>query len=393
MREHWGCFPGRGMLAEAERYIRDLSRAFTEREILPVRARLDESGEFPAEIIRKAHSAGLLACHVPEQYGGAGQGLFAVCLIAEELGFGCTGIGTSILVNYLGTSTILLFGDEAQKERYLCEYCAKPTLFSFACTEPDAGSDMGGIRTAYERRGDGYVISGQKAFITNSTYADYFTVFAKRKGASRALQSLSAFVVPRRTPGLTVGAPVRKLGQHASNTAPVFFDDVAVPAGALLGREGAGLMVATHALARSRLAIGAASVGLARAALDCAFQYARQRKQFDKPLTDFQVVQCELADMWERVAANRALVHLAARRYDGGEPGFRHIYAAKDFASKMALDVASRSLAVLGAYGYTRDFPLEKMLRDSRVLEIYEGSSTMQRLMLFNELLRDGTEP
>ena len=169
-----------GMLAEEERHLRDLSRTFTEREILPVRARLDETGEFPAEIIRKAHSAGLLQCHIPEQYGGAGQGLFAICLIAEELGFGCTGIGTSVLVNYLGTSTILLFGDEAQKQRYLSEYCAKPTLFSFACTEPDAGSDIGGIRTHYERRGDAYVISGQKAFITNSSYADYFTVFATK---------------------------------------------------------------------------------------------------------------------------------------------------------------------------------------------------------------------
>jgi acyl-CoA dehydrogenase len=381
------------MLAEEERHLRDLSRTFTQREILPVRARLDETGEFPAEIIRKAHSAGLLQCHIPEQYGGAGQGLFAICLVAEELGFGCTGIGTSVLVNYLGTSTIQLFGDESQKQRYLSEYCAKPTLFSFACTEPDAGSDIGGIRTHYERRDDAYVISGQKAFITNSSYADYFTVFAKRKGETRGLQSLTAFVIPRNTPGLTVGPPIRKLGQHASNTAPVFFDEVKVPANTRLGREGAGLMVATHALARSRLAIGAASVGLARAALDCALQYARQRKQFEKPLTDFQVVQCEIADMWERVAANRALVHHAARRYDSGEPGFKHIYAAKDFASKMALDVASRSLAVLGAYGYTRDFPLEKMLRDSRVLEIYEGSSTMQRLMLFNELLRDGIEP
>jgi acyl-CoA dehydrogenase len=381
------------MLAEEERHLRDLSRTFTQREILPVRARLDETGEFPAEIIRKAHSAGLLQCHIPEQYGGAGQGLFAICLVAEELGFGCTGIGTSVLVNYLGTSTIQLFGDESQKQRYLSEYCAKPTLFSFACTEPDAGSDIGGIRTHYERRDDAYVISGQKAFITNSSYADYFTVFAKRKGETRGLQSLTAFVIPRNTPGLTVGPPIRKLGQHASNTAPVFFDEVKVPANTRLGREGAGLMVATHALARSRLAIGAASVGLARAALDCALQYARQRKQFEKPLTDFQVVQCEIADMWERVAANRALVLHAARRYDSGEPGFKHIYAAKDFASKMALDVASRSLAVLGAYGYTRDFPLEKMLRDSRVLEIYEGSSTMQRLMLFNELLRDGIEP
>lgn len=381
------------MLSEAERHLRDLSRAFTAREILPARARLDENSEFPAEIIGRAHAAGLLQCHIPEHYGGAGQGLFAICLIAEELGFGCTGIGTSILVNYLGTSTIQLFGDEAQKERYLREYCEKPTLFSFACTEPDAGSDMGGIRTAYERRGESYVISGQKAFITNSMYADYLTVFAKRKGESRALQSLSAFVVPRDTPGVTTGPPIRKLGQHASNTAPIFFDEVEVPVGARLGREGAGMMVATHALARSRLAIAAASVGLARAALDCAFEYARKRKQFGKPLTDFQVVQCELADLWERVAAHRALVHAAARRYDDGEPGFRHIYAAKDSASKMALEVANRSLAILGAYGYTRDFPLEKMARDARVLEIYEGSSTMQRLMLFNELLRDGTEP
>lgn len=381
------------MLDEAELHLRDLSRTFTAREILPVRARLDENAEFPAEILRKAHAAGLLQCHVPEQYGGAGQGLFALCLIAEELGAGCTGVSTSILVNYLGTSTVLLFGDDAQKQRYLAEFCAKPTLFSFACTEPGAGSDMGGIRTTYERRGESYVISGQKAFITNATYADYFTVFAKRKGEGRALQSLSAFLVPRNAPGVSVGPPIRKLGQHASNTAPVFFDEVEVPAATLLGREGAGLMVATHALARSRLAIAAASVGLARAALDCAFQYARERRQFEKPLTDFQVVQCEIAELWERVAANRALVHTAARRYDGGEEGFRHIYAAKDSASKMALEVANRSLAILGAYGYTRDFPLEKMVRDARVLEIYEGSSTMQRLMLFSELLRNGTEP
>lgn len=381
------------MLSEAERHLRDLSRTFVEREILPARSRLDETGEFPEEIIGKAHAAGLLQCHIEEPYGGAGQGLFAICLIAEEIGFGCTGIGTSILVNYLGTSTVQLFGTPAQKQRYLAEYCAKPTLFSFACTEPEAGSDMGSIRTSYARRGDGYVISGQKAFITNAAYADYFTVFAKRKGEARALQSLSAFLVPRRASGVTVGAPLRKLGQHASNTAPVYFDEVELPADALLGREGAGMTVATQALARSRLAIAAAGVGLARAALDAAFQYARSRKQFDKPLTDFQVVQVEIADMWERVAAHRALVHLAARRYDSGEPGFRYIYAAKDSASRMALDVANRSLAILGAYGYTRDFPLEKMVRDARVLEIYEGSSTMQRLMLFNELLRHGTEP
>lgn len=380
------------MLSEAERHLRDLSRTFTEREIIPVRARLDESGEFPAEIIRKAHAAGLLACHVPEQYGGAGQGLFAVSLIAEELGFGCTGICSSVLISYLGTSTILLFGDAAQKERYLAEFCEKPTLFSFACTEPDAGSDMGSIRTSYERRGDRYVISGQKAFITNSMYADYFTVFAKRQGENRALQSLSAFIVPRSAPGVTAGPPLRKLGQHASNTAPVFFDDVEVPAGALLAREGAGMSIATNALARSRLVIAAAAVGLARAALDCAFQYARTRKQFEKPLVDFQVIQCEIADMWGRIAANRALVHNAARRYDSGTPGFRHIYAAKDSAARLAFDVASRSLGLLGGYGYTRDFPLEKMLRDARLLDIYEGSSTMQRLMIFNELLRDGTE-
>lgn len=381
------------MLAEEERHLRDLARTFTAREIIPVRARLDEAGEFPADILRKAHAAGLLTCHVPEQYGGAGQGLFAMCLMAEELGFGCTGVSTSMLVNYLGTSTILLFGDEAQKERYLTQFCAQPTLFSFACTEPGAGSDMGAIRTAYERRDDVYVLSGEKTFITNATYADYFTVFAKRQGASRGLQSLTAFVVPGNARGVSTGAPIRKLGQHASNTAPVFLDRVEVPAEARLGREGAGMMVATHALARSRLAIAAAAVGLARAALDCAFQYARSRRQFGKPLTDFQVVQCELAELWEHVAAQRALVHQAARRYDSGEPGFRHIYAAKDAASKMALEVANRSLAVLGAYGYTRDFPLEKMVRDARVLEIYEGSSTMQRLMLFNELLRDGTEP
>ncbi|HEX7045756.1 MAG TPA: acyl-CoA dehydrogenase family protein [Burkholderiales bacterium] len=381
------------MLSEEEQYLRDLARRFTEREILPVRARLDETGEFPVDIIRKAHAAGLLTAHVPEQYGGGGQGLFAICLIAEEIGYGCAGIGTSLLVNYLGTSTILLYGDAAQKHRYMSEYCAKPTLFSFACTEPEAASDMGSIRTTYERRGDTYVISGQKAFITNATYADYFTVFAKRKGEGRALQSLTAFVVPGKAPGVSVGAPIRKLGQKASNTAPVYFDEVVVPAEARLGREGAGFMVATHALARSRLGIGAAGVGLARAALDCAFEYARRRRQFDKPLTDFQAVQCEIAELWERIAAHRALVHYAARRYDRGEAGFRHIYAAKDSCSRMALEVASRSLAILGAYGYTCDFPVEKMLRDARLLEIYEGSSTMQRLMLFNELLRNGTEP
>lgn len=380
------------MLSEAEQYLRDLSRTFTEREIIPVRARLDETGEFPAELIRKAHAAGLLTCNAPEQYGGAGLGLFAVCLIAEEFGFGCTGIGTSLLVNYFATGTVLLFGDAAQKERYLSEYCRKPTLFSFACTEPDAGSDIGSVRTHYERRGDTYVISGQKAFITNATYADYFTVFAKRKGESRALQSLTAFLVPRNTPGVSTGAPLRKLGQNASNTAPVFFDQVVVPESSRLGREGEGLMVATGALARSRLAIAASSVGLARAAVDYAFSYARNRKQFNKPLTDFQVIQCEIAEMWERVVAHRALVHTAARRYDRAEPGFRYIYAAKDSAARMALDVASRSLGILGGYGYTRDFPLEKMLRDARLLDIYEGSSTMQRLMLFNELLRDGTE-
>ena len=264
---------------------------------------------------------------------------------------------TTVLANLLATSTILLYGSPEQQERYLTEYCAKPTLFSFACTESNAGSDLAGIETRYEKRGGGYTLDGTKRFITSASYADYFTVIAKRSGAARGLSTLAGFVVDSRTPGVTTGPPLRKLGLHASNTAAVELEDVAVPADARLGREGQGLEIASGSLLRSRLCMAAAGVGVARAALEHALAYVRERRQFDRPLSDFQAVQCEIAELWEKIEADRALVWMTARRYDAGEDVDRYVYAAKDHASKMAIDVTGRCMALLGAYGYTTEHP------------------------------------
>jgi acyl-CoA dehydrogenase len=378
-------------LTPEEKHLREIARKFVNKEIIPIRASADQTGEFPVNAVKAAHRAGLLTAHIPEEHGGAGLGLFPICLIAEELAGGCAGIGTSLLVNMLGTSTIMLFGSENQKARYLRTYCDEALLFSFACTEPGSGSDIAGITTNFREDGDSVLLSGQKAFITNASYADYFTVFAKRAGSGRGYSTLSAFVVSAKQEGVSVGKPLSKLGQRGSNTAPVFFDEVRVPSAARLGRVGEGLAIATHALARSRLGIAAAAVGLATAALDVALQYTKQRRQFGKPISDFQLVQGEIAELWEKVEACRALVYVAGRAYDAGDRSYGRIYAAKDFASKAAMDVVNRCVALLGAYGYIRDYPLEKMLRDARLLEIYEGSSNMQKLMLFQELRRTGS--
>jgi acyl-CoA dehydrogenase len=382
---------GRWELNHDERALQRLARRFTEREIVPQRARLDATGEFPLEILRKAFDAGLLSAWVPEAHGGAGLGLFAVCLMAEELGAGCPGVGTSLMVNYLGTGPLVLFATVEQKSRYLDEYCRRLTLVSFACTEPEAGSDLGGIRTRYRRDGDRFVIDGSKQFITNAGYADYFVTVARREGGRRGLGGLSLFVVPKATPGVSVGKPIEKMGQRCSNTAPVFFEGVTVPSDSLVGGEGEGIRLVYASVLRSRLAIASAAVGLGRAALEHAFQYARKRRQFEQPLADFQAVQLQIAELWARLEAARSLVRVTARRYDLGHEVAKEICAAKDHASRVAMDTTSSCLELLGGYGYTKDHPLEKMMRDAKLFQIYEGTSTMQKLTVFQQLLRQGT--
>jgi acyl-CoA dehydrogenase len=373
-------------LSDEQEELRRVAREFAHKEIAPVALRYDKTGEFPWEVFRKAYEVGLLNLSVPAEYGGGGLSTLECCLVIEELGAACAGVATSIMVNDLGLMPILVAGSEAQKRAFLRPFCASFQLAAFCLTEPGAGSDVAALATTAKLDGDAYVLNGTKTFITNGRVATLYTVFATRDRRLRH-QGIAAFVVPADTPGISHGKKFDKMGQRASDTAEVIFEDVRVPRANLLGREDEGFKIAMVTLDRTRPMIAAMAVGLARAAMEAAIQYAKERHTFGVPIGHHQAVQLLLADMAKDIEAARLLTWQCAWLIDRGQRATKESSFAKCFATDVAMRVTTDAVQIFGGYGYMKDLPLEKYMRDAKLMQIYEGTNQIQRLVIARHLL------
>lgn len=371
-------------LSEEQQTLRDWAHEFAEREMRPVAAEYDEAEEMPWPVLNKAHEIGLTTLSIPEEYGGGGiSSALTNVIVGEELAWGCAGIGTAIGASELAALPIMLMGNADQKARWLPRFTepGKIKLGAFALTEPEAGSDVASIRTRAERDGDYYIINGQKRFISNGGIADIYVVFAKTDpGADH--EGISAFVVPGDAPGLKAGRKEKKMGIRASHTGDVIFEDVRVPVEDRLGDEGAGFIGAMKVFEHSRPGVAAAAVGVARAAYEYALQYAQERVQFGKPLIAKQAIRFKLADMATAIDAARFLTWRAAWLVDQGLMNNKEASMAKAFAGDTAMWVTTEAVQILGGYGYMRDYPVEKWMRDAKIMQIYEGTNEIQRVVI-----------
>jgi len=363
------------------------ARRFAREEIAPIAAEYDRRGEHPAFIIDRAYEEGLINLSLPAAYGGGGQGAMANCIVTEELGAACAGITTTIMVNTLATTPLILFGTEEQKQAFLAPLCARRQLAAFCLTEREAGSDASGIRTQALPDGDSYVINGVKCFISNGALASFYTVFALTD-PERGPRSMTAFIVPADLPGVSVTKVEDKMGQRASNTAEIAFRDVRIPKENMLGREGRGFAVALKTLDLARAGVAALATGVARHALELATEYAEQRVQFGRPIAEQQGLQFMLADMAMLVEASRLLTWQAAWLADEGLPNTKESAMAKCFASDAAMRVTTDAVQIFGGYGYMRDYPVEKLMRDAKLLQIYEGTNQIQRMVIARNLFK-----
>jgi alkylation response protein AidB-like acyl-CoA dehydrogenase len=366
-------------LTEQQKEIKNLTRTIAEEKVLPVRAELDEKEEFPWGIMKILADAGLFGVYIPEEYGGLGGGLLDLCLVVEELSRVCSGIAVSYAASGLGTFTLLEYGTDEQRKKYLPDIASGRKLAAFGLTEADAGSDAGGVKTTAQKTDKGYVLNGTKQFITNGGDAEVYTVIAltdKSKGPRGA----SAFIVEKDTPGFTFGRKEKKLGIRASSTRELVFEDCLIPAGNIINREGMGFILTMKLLDRSRPGLGAQAMGLAQGALEAAIDYAKKRVQFGHPIYAQQAVQQMLAEMAMQVEAARALVYSTARMIDNGARDFTKESAmCKVFASDVAMRVTTDAMQVFGGVGYMRDYPIEKMFRDAKITQIYEGANQVLR--------------
>jgi acyl-CoA dehydrogenase len=372
-------------LTDEQKSLREMAHDFAVKEIRPVAWEYDRDGTWPEEIIHKAWEVGLMNSHIPEEYGGAGAGYLDGCLIEEELSWGCSGIQTSLGCNGLATAPVIAGASEEIKKEYLGRLTEAPLLASFCLTEPDAGSDVSGMRTTAVRRGDRYVINGSKCFITNGGYANWYTVYAKTdKDAGH--RGISAFVVPRDA-GVVVDKKEDKLGQRASNTATISFNDVEIPADHLIGEENHGFKLAMATLDRTRPGVAAMATGIARAAFEFATDYSRERVQFGVPIAMHQAIQFMIADMATEIEAARLLTWKSAVMLDQGERNTLVSSHAKRFAADAAMKVATDAVQVYGGYGFIKEYPVEKLFRDAKIMQLYEGTSQIQRLVIARETL------
>lgn len=378
-------------LSDEQKMIVELARKITLEEIIPNRARLDEEEIFPAEILKKIADADLYGLYIPEAYGGYGGGVMDFVLAVEQFSRGCIGVSVSFAANALGSFPILAFGTEEQKQKYMPDIAAGKKQAAFGLTEANAGSDAAGIQTTAvkDKTGDFYILNGTKQWITNGGEAETYTVIAttdKSKGA----RGSSAFILEKGMPGFTFGKKEKKLGIRASATRELIFQDVKVPAANLLGKEGMGFIVAMKNLDHSRPGIAAQGVGLAQGAVDAAAQYARERVQFGKPIAALQTIQHMLADMATETEASRALLYATSRFIDSGAKDISKMSAmAKLYATDTAMKVANDALQIFGGYGYMREYPIEKMFRDAKILQIYEGTNQIQRNVIGLELIKE----
>jgi acyl-CoA dehydrogenase len=372
-------------LSDEQRALRELARDFANREIRPVAADYDERSQHPADVIAKAHEVGLMNPHVPEEYGGPGLSAFEQILIGEELAWGCSGIATSIVANILGSLPVLLAGSDEQKREWLPPLLEEPLLCSFALTEPAAGSDVSAIQTTAELRSGDYLLNGSKMFITNAGRAAWFVVFASTDRES-GHRGLSAFIVPAGADGVVVEEHLEKLGQRATDTSALALHEVRVPAANRLGEEGEGFKIAMRTLDLTRPGTAAGAVGVARAAFEHAVEYSKSRVQFGQPIAINQGVNFLVADMAAEIEAARLLTWQAAWLIDRGERATLQSSYAKRFAADTAMKVATDAVQIFGGYGYMKEYPVEKLMRDAKLFQIYEGTSQIQRLVIAREI-------
>jgi len=374
-------------MTEEQEQIRRMAKSFAEKEIIPVAAEYDEKEQIPWGVVEKAFEAGLMNIHVPEEYGGQGLDHLTGAIVAEELAYGCLGMAGSFGANNLALTPIMLAGSDEQKERFLKPFCAKPQLAGFCLTEPNAGSDASRVATTAVREGDDYVINGTKCFITNGGVASLYTVFCT-VDRTRGLKGITAIVVPADTPGVSAGKKEKKMGDRASHVGEVIFDNVRVPVANRLAGEGEGFRIAMKTLDATRPGVGASAVGVARRAFEEALKYSQQREQFGQPIFANQAIQFMLADMAIKIEAARGLVWKSCWMLDQGLRASKEGAMAKCFAGDTAMQVAVDAVQVMGGYGYMREYPVEKLVRDAKILQIYEGTNQIQRLVIARELVR-----
>jgi acyl-CoA dehydrogenase len=373
-------------LSDEQKMIQQLARDFSRNEIAPVAEHYDKTHEYPWPVVKKAQALGLTSLNVPEKYGGMGLSLFDECLVGEELAWGCSGMSTAIGVVGLGWLPILIAGTEEQKMEYGGRI-ADGEMASYCLTEPEAGSDVSAIKTTARRDGDHYILNGSKTFITGATVANFFTVFAYTDASVR-YNGMSCFVVERDWEGVSVGKPFDKMGQHASDTAEVIFDNVKVPASFRLGDEGTGFITAMQVFDKSRPGTAAGAVGVAQRALDEAIKYAKERQSMGKQIFKHQAIGHMIADMAMAVEASRLLVWKCAWEVDAGVRNTTTSAMAKAFAADNAMKVAIDAVQVFGGYGFMSEYPVEKLMRDVKIYQIYEGTSQIQRNIIARELFR-----
>ena len=378
-------------LTAEQQMIQNLARKIAVEKVLPVRAELDEREEFPWEIVKISAEAGLMGVSMPEEYEGFGGGILEYCLVAEELSRVCLGIATSVVASGLGAMPILFFGNPEQKRKYLPDIAKGKKLAAFGLTEADAGSDAGAIRTTAVRKSDGYILNGTKQWITNGGEAEIYSIIAMTD-RSKGPRGASALILEKGTPGFDFGKKEKKMGIRASATRELIFQDCFVPKENLIGKEGLGFIVTMRTFDRTRPGVGAQGVGLAQGALDEAVRYAREREQFGRKIISFQAIQHLLADMATQVEAARALVYSVARYIDGSESPkeiSKVSGMAKVYASDVAMRVTTDAVQIFGGYGYMREYPVEKMMRDAKILQIYEGTNQIQRNVIGLELNKE----
>jgi alkylation response protein AidB-like acyl-CoA dehydrogenase len=374
-------------LTEEHKLLRKSVRDLAEDVIAPRAAEIDRTAEFPTDVYDALKASDMVAIHVPEEYGGAGADKIASCIVVEEVARVCASSSLIPMGNKLGTMGMILSGSEELKHRYLPDVASGASFWSYALSEREAGSDAGAMKTRAVRDGDAYVLNGSKMWITNAGVSTHYTVMAVTDPSAGA-RGISAFVVHADDPGFSWGEKERKLGIKGSPTREIYFDDCTIPADRLIGEPGTGFKTALRTLDHTRLAIGAQAVGIAQGALDAAVGYVKERRQFGKAVAEFQGVQFMLADMAMKVEASRQLVYSAAAIAERGEPGMTfQSSAAKCFASDTAMSVTTDAVQLFGGYGFTQDFPVERMMRDAKITQIYEGTNQIQRMVMARQLL------
>jgi alkylation response protein AidB-like acyl-CoA dehydrogenase len=375
-------------LPEEHEAIREAVREVCAAKVAPHAAEADETGEFPKASYDALRAADFHAPHVPVEYGGAGADALATAIVIEEVARACASSSLIPAVNKLGTMPLLLAGSEELKRKYLAPVAAGEAMFSYCLSEPEAGSDAASMTTKAVRDGDHWVLNGVKRWITNAGVSEYYTVFAVTDPTARS-RGISAFVVEKSDAGVSFGAPEKKLGIKGSPTREVYFDNVRIPADRMIGAEGTGFATAMRTLDHTRVTIAAQALGIAQGALDYAKGYIQERKQFGKPVADFQGIQFMLADMGMKLEAARQLTYAAAGKSERGDADLTYFgAAAKCFASDAAMEITTDAVQLLGGYGYTRDYPVERMMRDAKITQIYEGTNQVQRIVMARQLLK-----